>query len=272
MPLPPETVLHTLRRHAVQAAQNAHVPYSENPAAAVLLLSDGQWIPGVRVESATFSLVIPALLNALSTAVAVNRTDILAAVCSAPAAPEDKTFMQGVPFAAFEAVAPDVFVNAQAPAWTAPTHRLDPALHAKTPTTPEEGIVLARQVADRAFVPASHFPVGCVLRTESGLLLPGVNVEHPDWSRILCAERNALGTAVSYGLMPADALYLSCPLAPSGTPCGACRQLLVELAPTVTLWMDRAKQAPEQTTPAALLPGAFRGTMLSRKTKTSGTG
>ena len=53
-----------LRREARAAAARAYVPYSGRGAAAVMLLADGLWVPGVRVESASFSLVIPALVNA----------------------------------------------------------------------------------------------------------------------------------------------------------------------------------------------------------------
>jgi cytidine deaminase len=87
-------------------------------------------------------------------------------------------------------------------------------------------------------------------------------VEHPDWARILCAERNALGTVQSYALSEPEHLFLTCDEDPEGTPCGACRQLLVELAPDTTLWMDRHSEPPEQSTISALLPGSFRGHAL----------
>lgn len=124
----------------------------------------------------------------------------------------------------------------------------------------------ARRLARRAYTPASNFPVGALLETTDGRFVPGVNVEHEDWARSLCAERNALGTALSYGLSDFDALYLSCPLDPKGTPCGACRQWLVELAPTVTLWMDRDDEPPEPRSPRALLPESFRGQAIPRST------
>ena len=59
-------------------------------------------------------------------------------------------------------------------------------------------------------MPASRFPVGGVLAV-AGRLVPAVNVEpHADparaeWTHVLCAERNALGTACSYGLLGAGA-------------------------------------------------------------------
>ncbi|MDX1547511.1 MAG: cytidine deaminase [Rhodothermales bacterium] len=250
-----------LRRHAHDAAARAHTPYSGRPAAAVLLLSDGAWVPGVRVESASFSLVIPALVNALSTAVAAGRRDVVAAVLDHAATPDEAAFLATVPDGAFERAAEDAFVRRAGVSLPPASERLDPFLDAPLPASSEDGIALARAVAERALVPESSFPVGCVLAA-GGRLVPGVNVEHPDWSRVLCAERNALGTAVSYGLPEAEALYLTCLKDPAGTPCGACRQLLVELASAAVLWMDRGDNAPASAAPSALLPGAFDGRAL----------
>jgi homotetrameric cytidine deaminase len=125
-----------------------------------------------------------------------------------------------------------------------------------------EGIERARDVAARAYVPASEFPVGAILETTDGRLVPGVNVEHPDWSRILCAERNAVGTAYAYGKRSARRLFLTCANDPEGTPCGACRQVLAELTPEAALWMDRHDDAPERAQLSDLLPGSFRGQAL----------
>ncbi len=87
-------------------------------------------------------------------------------------------------------------------------------------------------------------------------------MEHEDWTRILCAERNALGTAISYGLTGLHTMYLTCLCDPQGTPCGACRQLLTEQAPALVLWMDRGDAPPASATPEALLPGFFSGRTL----------
>jgi homotetrameric cytidine deaminase len=252
-----------LRAHAQRAVGRAYAPYSGRPKAAVLLLSDGAWVPGVRVESATFSLVIPALLNAATTAVAVGRTDVVAAVLSRPAAPHHAAYLGALPFPMVPA-RPDAFVREGLPALPEPGTELPPFLDAPLPRDEAAGLDLARAVAKRAYVPFSDFPVGCVLETDDGRLIPGVNVEHPDWSRILCAERNALGTAVSYGVGGLRRLYLACPRDAHGTPCGACRQLLAEQASGLTLWLDRHTEAPERTTPATLLPAFFKGETLGR--------
>lgn len=254
-----------LRALAVAAAADACAPYSGRRDAAVLLLSDGAWIPGVRVESASFPLVLPAVVNAFTTAVAAGRRDVVAAVLSGPARPEEHLYLEAAPTGRFAAVATDVFTCEGGAVLPAPAWRLDPFLPAPPPATVDAGVALARDVAQRAYVPESAFRVGCVLETADGRLLPGVNVEHPDWTRILCAERNALGTAFSYGVGGLRRLFLTCPDDPAGSPCGACRQLLAEHAPEITIWMDRGPAPAERTSPEWLLPGSFAGQGLSRR-------
>ena len=253
-----------LRREAQGALACAYVPYSGHAAAAVLLLSDGSWVPGVRVESASFSLVLPALVNAFTTTMAIGRADVVAVAFSQPFRSEDTAYIQAVPTGPFRQAADDVFVSTGLEALPEPGGRLDPFLPGPPPEAPEAGMALARTVAQRAYIPESAFPVGCVLLTEGGQVVPGVNVEHTDWSRVLCAERNALGTVRSWGLGEVQTLYLTCLKDTGCSPCGACRQLLAELAPNATVWMDRQNDPPEATSPAQLLPGAFQGQGLVR--------
>ena len=102
-----------------------------------------------------------------------------------------------------------------APTWTTSPHLrspLHPLLDVSVPASDAEGLALARQLARRAYVPASGFHVGALLVTEAGVLVPGCNVEHPaDWTRGLCAERVALATAQAYGAGRPARLYVTCP-------------------------------------------------------------
>jgi homotetrameric cytidine deaminase len=245
--------------------ERAYTPFSEAPTAAVLLLDDGRWVPGVRVESASYSLTLPALVNAYTTAVAAGVGHRAAAfVLSRPFRREEALYVEELVEGPYEAAADDAWLRgswAGDGALPAVGDRLGAALHEDVGDAPA-GVELARQVATQAYVPASNYAVGAILECEDGRLVPGVNVEHPDWARILCAERNALGTVQSYGFSAPKHLFLTCNQDPDGTPCGACRQLLAELAPDTTLWMDRHSEAPERSTVSALLPGSFRGQAL----------
>ncbi|PSQ88387.1 MAG: cytidine deaminase [Bacteroidetes bacterium QS_8_64_10] len=240
----------------------SHVPFSEEPRAAGVLLADGRWVPGVRVESASFSLVIPALLNAVTTAVACDAPAPLGVALSRPARPDEKALLDLLPQAHWRQTSERSFARDEAGALPALQSALDPYLDAE-PSAPDDAAAEARRLAvAHAHVPLSEFPVGCLLHTPAGAV-PGVNVEYEDWTRTLCAERNALGTALSYASGEAQAMHLACPRAARSTPCGACRQLLLELAPRATVWMDRRGKGPESASPTDLLPGGFTGGFLS---------
>jgi len=259
------SVLSRLRRRARALTNRAHVPFSKEPSAAVVLLNDGTWVPGVRVESASFSLTLPALLNAYTTVVAAARApDAVAFVSSRPFRREEQIYLDQLPQGPFRAHADDAWIqdeSSETSPFLPPSSILSPFLD-QTVSSVKEGVRIAQRISDRAYVPSSSFPVGAVLAPKDERPIPGVNVEHPDWARILCAERNALGTAYSYGVRALIRLFLSCPHDAAGTPCGACRQLLAERAPDLDLWMDRHEAAPERANMSSLLPGSFRGRAL----------
>jgi homotetrameric cytidine deaminase len=249
-----------LARLAFEAAARSYVPYSGHRSGCVALLSDGTWVPGVRVENASFPLLIPASLNALTTAVAEGRRDFAAFVSSDPISHVERDLL--APFL-------DGFIvdgNAALRSESLPVlgQRLE-AIQAPAIADDLSGVEQARSAASAALTPASDFPVGCLLGSSSSGYVRGVNVEHPDWNLGLCAERNAVGTAISYGLGRCDVLYLSCLKDPSCTPCGACRQVLVEHAPDMRVLLDRSPDLPDATTPADLLPNYFAGDILRSK-------
>jgi homotetrameric cytidine deaminase len=233
-----------------------------------LLLSDGLVVRGARVESASYSLVIPAVQNAVTTAIAIGRKDFLALAVS-----EDTlSDLDSIYIAPFLPDGIQGIASRHSPSVASvPTivGDIDPRLRlpdfvsaAGGGAGSDDGIRLARVAAEHAYVPLSRFPVGCVALYHDGFFVPGVNVEHPEWSLVLCAERNLLGTLVSYGLAAPDAIYLACLRDPSASPCGACRQLLVEQTPCVPVWLDRGPAPAELTTPEALLPGSFTGAAI----------
>jgi homotetrameric cytidine deaminase len=260
-------LLAALRAKAESLTDRAYTPFSDAPAAAVVLLSDGTWVPGVRVDSAAFSLSLSAIMNAITAVVALGRWDDVVAIArSAPAPLADQQYVAELPGAPLEPVDDDAWVHSSGADLSA--SEVGVACSPFVPPAADSSsrrVAQARRLAERAYTPASGFPVGALVDVGANRLLPGVNVEHPDWNRILCAERNALGTAYAYGVADAiRGLYLSCPLDPSGTPCGACRQWLVELTPEIPLWMDRSDAPPDAQTPEALLPGSFNGRAIPR--------
>ncbi|MGE4557091.1 MAG: cytidine deaminase [Desulfovibrionaceae bacterium] len=122
----------------------------------------------------------------------------------------------------------------------------------------------AKDAAGRAYAPYSGFRVGAAVLDAAGRVFTGCNVENASYGLSLCAERAALAAAVAGGAQCIQALALwfldlSGPgeKTPDGadTPCGACRQWLVELAPEAVVVTN---QTPEPMSVDSLLPNSFR--------------
>ncbi len=86
----------------------------------------------------------------------------------------------------------------------------------------------ARQAAGRAYAPFSHFHVGAAVLGEDGSIYTGCNVENASFGLTMCAERNAVGSAVSGGVRRFKAVAIYTPTTSLNYPCGACRQVLHE--------------------------------------------
>lgn len=121
----------------------------------------------------------------------------------------------------------------------------------------------ANTVRKHAYVPYSHYPVGAAVRTKSGRVFTGVNVENAVLPITLCAERNAIFKAVSEGEREFDTLALVTDN--GGSPCGACRQAMAEFGlDTVVLIADGNGHLIYETTVNELLPDAFTPEDLNR--------
>ncbi|MEZ0397149.1 MAG: cytidine deaminase [Anaerolineales bacterium] len=122
---------------------------------------------------------------------------------------------------------------------------------------------LANEARRRAYVPYSNYPVGAALRTKSGRLFTGCNVENAAYPQGMCAERIAIFKAVSEGEREFDVLAVVTPN--GGSPCGGCRQVMAEFGlETRVLIGDGEGRLLRETTVADLLPGAFTPQDLPR--------
>ena len=77
-----------------------------------------------------------------------------------------------------------------------------------------------------AYAPYSNFLVGAAIRTVDGTVFTGCNVENTSYGLCICAERTAICKAVSEGHQEFQAIAVAA--TPFATPCGACRQFIVE--------------------------------------------
>ncbi|MBQ3557771.1 MAG: cytidine deaminase [Oscillospiraceae bacterium] len=116
---------------------------------------------------------------------------------------------------------------------------------------------LALDARKNAYTPYSNFNVGAALLCADGTVFTGCNVENAAYGSTICAERTALVKAISEGQRSFTAIAI----AGSGDdfcwPCGSCRQMLCEFAPTLrvlAVWQDGQF---EISTLDTLLPHAF---------------
>lgn len=87
----------------------------------------------------------------------------------------------------------------------------------------------ARDAAELAYAPYSHFRVGAALLCADGTVVTGCNVENRSYGLTICAERNAVAKALSLGKRDFTALAVFCADSASPVPpCGACRQVVSE--------------------------------------------
>lgn len=95
----------------------------------------------------------------------------------------------------------------------------------------EELMTKAKEVSNNAYCPYSEFPVGACALFESGSYYIGCNIENSSYGLALCAERNAISTAIANGektRLIKIAIYS--PKSSQCFPCGACRQWIQEFS------------------------------------------
>ena len=122
----------------------------------------------------------------------------------------------------------------------------------------------AQAVQQRAYAPYSKFKVGAAALV-SGTIFEGVNVEVASYPLCVCAERNAIAAAVSAGARELQAIAVCTDASPPSSPCGGCRQVLVEFAADprqVAVVAINGKGERREWTLAELLPDSFSGREL----------
>ena len=119
-------------------------------------------------------------------------------------------------------------------------------------------IEAAKQARERAYVPYSKFKVGAALLTKDGKVYGGCNIENASYGLCNCAERTALFKAYSEGDHEYAMLAVVADTKRPVPPCGACRQVIVELCdPNMPVILANMKGDVQETTVKELLPGAF---------------
>lgn len=115
---------------------------------------------------------------------------------------------------------------------------------------------LANTARQRAYAPYSNYPVGSSLRTKTGRIFTGVNIENAAYPQTMCAERVAIFKAVSEGEKEFEVITVV--TENGGSPCGGCRQVMAEFGlDTIVLLADGKGRIVKEMTVKELLPEAF---------------
>ncbi len=118
----------------------------------------------------------------------------------------------------------------------------------------------------RSYSPYSNFPVGAALLCADGTIFTGCNIENAAYGSTICAERVALVKAVSEGYKDFIAMAVVGRSEDYCWPCGACRQMLCEFAPTLTLLVGNKNEDYVTTSLDQLLPHGFGPVTLNAPT------
>lgn len=117
----------------------------------------------------------------------------------------------------------------------------------------------ARSAMKNAHAPYSNFRVGAALRTTTGAIFAGCNVENASYGMTNCAERTAIFSAVAQlgSIMEIAEIAVVCEQDVPCAPCGACRQVIYEFGPNALVHFQ-GKDGWKSLQITELLPEGFR--------------
>lgn len=123
-----------------------------------------------------------------------------------------------------------------------------------------------RKVLENAYAPYSNYKVSCAVIMKDNKKFFGVNVENASYGATICAERNVISTAITYGYKKEDFLEIHIMNSTNkiAMPCMLCRQVFVELFdPNVDLFVYNIKGEFRQFKVKDLCPLPFGGDDLN---------
>ena len=128
--------------------------------------------------------------------------------------------------------------------------------------TLDEIKALAISMKDRAYCPYSKFPVGAALECEDGTVFTGCNIENSSYPAGNCAERTAIGKAVSEGYRSFKRIVIAANTDDFCVPCGMCRQFMQEFSRNMEVICLNKNGDAKSFTLNELLPYGFDGSCL----------
>ncbi len=130
-------------------------------------------------------------------------------------------------------------------------------------------LAIAAAARTRAYAPYSRFPVGAALLAGGRAVFTGANMENASFGLTVCAERVALWSARQAGREHFSRMALVADCSPPPPPCGACRQVISELAGDIEIVMGNLQGEIVRRRLSELLPGPFGSRCLGATADTS---
>ncbi len=127
----------------------------------------------------------------------------------------------------------------------------------------KELFAAAMAARQNAYAPYSKFAVGAAVRTMDGTIFTGCNIENASYGLSICAERNAIFAAVSNGYNDLTTLCVVADTEKPVSPCGACRQVMVEFN-IKEVWLTNCAGENKKMTMTELLPVSFGPKCLTK--------
>lgn len=119
-------------------------------------------------------------------------------------------------------------------------------------------IPIAAAAAKRAYSPYSNFQVGAAVRTQTGAIYAGCNIENAAYPQGWCAEPSALSAMIMAGEAEVVEVCVWADSVEPCTPCGGCRQKLAEFGAPDTIVISAGPTGERaRWTLGELLPAAF---------------
>jgi homotetrameric cytidine deaminase len=225
-----------------------YVPYSKKPSAALVRSQTGIWFPGIRIENISYPLSITAVQNALFCCLSEGQQPVelyIEEIDDNMASYWQNEFDLSI-YPLEEKSLDDITVA---------------ELSLNGEINPEQKLT---ELLDQAVVEESDFPVSAIIETEQGFF-SGVNVECSAWNMGLCAERIAITKALTHGSKNLKRLHIHTKDGEFSSPCGACRQVIIEHLPNRQIHLHHADHSKSIHFSNDLLPHSFSSSSLSNK-------
>lgn len=226
----------------------SYTPYSGTEETCLVSGKSGVFYPGVRVENISFPLTISAIRAAVCSCLANGDTP--AAYYPVKSGPD--TGLTNFWVDEF-----NLHVREELP------ENIDLFNPLINPEPSPEIADILEGLCRQAVTIHSGFPVSALIKTGNGYIW-GVNVEVSSWSLGLCAERVAICRALAHGMTDLERVFVYAPKSNFCSPCGSCRQILMEFMPDKTIHLYHRDQGVSRHFIQHLLPNAITSDSLKK--------